>query len=175
MTRLAMLSLVAAVVALRAFPAAAAGAVDVAGSEIDSALQRTAAQAESDQQLRVVNVGGQYNVGIAVVHRARTANRQIGPAGEHSAITEVFHFISGTATLVTGGTLQGGDQVTSDPLTGPGIQGGKIINGHRRAVGPGDVVVIPPNTPVQFTEVTSGQIVYLVVRIDPQKVLQPRH
>ena len=37
------------------------------------------------------------------------------------------------------------------------------------------VVVIPPNTPVQFTEVNSGEIVYLVVRIDPGKNLAPTH
>ncbi len=49
--------------------------------------------------------------------------------------------------------------------------GTRISNGHIRAVGPGDVVVVPPNTPVQFTEVNSGELVYLVLRVDPHKVL----
>ena len=39
------------------------------------------------------------------------------------------------------------------------------------ALAHGDVVIIPPNTPHTFTEITSDQIVYLVVRIDPHKVL----
>jgi len=32
-------------------------------------------------------------------------------------------------------------------------------------------VIIPPNTPHWFKEITSDQIVYLVVRVDPHKVL----
>ena len=41
----------------------------------------------------------------------------------------------------------------------------------RVPIGPGDVVIIPPNTPHWFTEITTDQIVYLVVRVDPHKVL----
>jgi quercetin dioxygenase-like cupin family protein len=46
-----------------------------------------------------------------------------------------------------------------------------VVGGHSRKIGPGDVVIIPPNTPPWFTEITSDQIVYLVVRVDPPKVL----
>jgi quercetin dioxygenase-like cupin family protein len=45
------------------------------------------------------------------------------------------------------------------------------VNGTSRKIGPGDVVIIPPNTPHTFTEITSDEIVYVVVRIDPHKVL----
>jgi quercetin dioxygenase-like cupin family protein len=38
-------------------------------------------------------------------------------------------------------------------------------------VGPGDVVIIPPNTPHWFSDIATDQIVYLVVRVDPHKVL----
>jgi mannose-6-phosphate isomerase-like protein (cupin superfamily) len=160
-----------------AFPAAGAGlvadgtAVHIRGAEVDTALQRTASQAESDQLLRLVNVENQLNLGISVVHRARTSNRPIGPAAAHNDVTEIFHFISGTGTLVSGGTLQDPQQVPTDPVSGPGLLGTRIINGHIRGVGPGDVVVIPPNTPVQFTEINSGELVYLLVRVDPHKVL----
>jgi cupin superfamily acireductone dioxygenase involved in methionine salvage len=34
-----------------------------------------------------------------------------------------------------------------------------------------DVVIIPPNTPHWFSEIVSDQIVYLVVRVDPHKIL----
>jgi Cupin domain len=56
-------------------------------------------------------------------------------------------------------------------LNGPSSGGGTVIGGQARNIGPGDVVIIPPNTPHWFTEITSDQIVYLVVRVDPHKVL----
>ena len=56
-------------------------------------------------------------------------------------------------------------------LNGPSTSGGGAQNGVSRKVGPGDVVIIPPNTPHWFSEITSGEIVYLVVRVDPHKVL----
>jgi quercetin dioxygenase-like cupin family protein len=46
-----------------------------------------------------------------------------------------------------------------------------VEGGVSRKIGPGDVVVIPPNTPHWFSEITTDQIVYLVVRVDPHKVL----
>ena len=58
-----------------------------------------------------------------------------------------------------------------DVCCGPSTGGGPVQNGVTRKIGPGDVVVIPPNTPHWFTEITSDQIVYLVVRVDPHKVL----
>ena len=44
-------------------------------------------------------------------------------------------------------------------------------SGTLSRIGPGDVVIIPPNTPHWFSEITSDQIVSLVVRVDPHKVL----
>jgi mannose-6-phosphate isomerase-like protein (cupin superfamily) len=151
--------------------AAGANAVDISGAEIDKALQRTATDPESDQPLRVVNIENQFNLGISIVHRARTSNRPIDPATARRDITEIFHFISGTGTLITGGTLLKPQQIGPNPVSGAGVQGTRIRNGHIRAVGPGDVVVVPPNTPVQFTEISSGELVYLVVKVDPHKVL----
>ena len=157
-----------AVITLAAAPLASAQtAVQVPGREIESALQRTAEQAESDQPLRILNIAGQYSLGISIVHRARTGGRLIAPAAEHSAVTEIFHFIAGTGTVVTGGSLDAPQSATQDPLSGPTVLGTKIVNGMARAVGPGDVIVIPPNTPVQFTDVNSAELVYLVVRVDP--------
>jgi quercetin dioxygenase-like cupin family protein len=56
-------------------------------------------------------------------------------------------------------------------LTGPTSSGTGIENGDSRKVGPGDVIIIPPNTPHGFSEITSERIVYVVTRIDPHKVL----
>jgi mannose-6-phosphate isomerase-like protein (cupin superfamily) len=145
-------------------------AIDIPNANIETALQMSASTSVSDQQLRVVNVNGEYNVAVAIVHRAKTAGRELDPGAAHKEITEIYHVVSGRGTLVTGGMLEEAkDRTVANRLTGPTAQG-KIMNGHMRIVGPGDVVVIPPNTPHQFTEVTDD-IVYLAVRIDPHKIL----
>ena len=82
-------------------------AVDINKAEIEATVQKTASAPVSDQQIRVVSINGDYNVGVGVVHRAKTAGRDIGGGVEHSQITEVYHVISGNGTLVTGGTIQG--------------------------------------------------------------------
>jgi hypothetical protein len=51
-------------------------------------------------------------------------------------------------------------------------EGTKILNGKSRQVGPGDMFIIPPDTPHTFTEITTDRIVYMVVRVDPHKILQ---
>jgi mannose-6-phosphate isomerase-like protein (cupin superfamily) len=171
MNRLWVALLLAAMPLAGTVLAADGTAVDIRGADIDKALQRTASDFESDQRLRVVNIENQFNLGISIVHRARTSNRPIDPAAARRDITEIFHFISGTGTLVTGGTLLKPQQIGPNSVSGPGVEGTRIRNGHIRGVGPGDVVIVPPNTPVQFTEINSGEIVYLVVQIDPHKVL----
>jgi hypothetical protein len=151
-------------------------AVDVPNAEILYTVQKTAAAAVSDQAIRIVNVNGEYNVGIGVVHRAKTLGGKTLNGIEHSEITEVYHVISGFATLVTGGTLENPKEYAPDHpvvkvLNGPSTGGGAILNGVSRKLAPGDVVLIPPNTPHWFSEIDSDQIVYLQIRIDPHKVL----
>ena len=151
-------------------------ATDVTNAEIQATVQKTATAPVSDQAIRVVSINGEYNVGIGVVHRAKTAGWNPGGGIEHSQITEVYHVIEGNATLVTGGTIENPRETPPDSavvkvLNGPSTGGGPIQNGVSRKVGPGDVVIIPPNTPHWFSEITSDQIVYLVVRVDPHKIL----
>lgn len=151
-------------------------ATDITYAEIKATVQKAASTPVSDQQLRVVGINGAYNVGVGVVRRAKTEGRNPGGGIEHSHITEVYHIIDGEGTLVTGGTIDNPRESPPDSsvvkvLNGPSSGGGPIQNGVSRKVGPGDVVIIPPNTPHWFKEITSDQIVYLVVRIDPDKVL----
>jgi mannose-6-phosphate isomerase-like protein (cupin superfamily) len=151
-------------------------ATDVSSGEIRALAQKTAAAPVSDQALRVVSINGEYNVGVGVVHRTKTAGKDAPSGIEHSQITEIYHVIEGNATLVTGGTMENLTEVPADNpvvvvLNGPSTRGGPIQNGVSRKIGPGDVVIIPPNTPHWFSEITSDQIVYLVVRVDPHKIL----
>lgn len=151
-------------------------ATDVSSAEIQSLVQKTAADRISDQAIRVVGINGEYNVGVGVVHRSKTSGAQAGGGIEHSQITEIYHLIQGNATLVTGGSMENLSEFPADHpvvtvLNGPSTRGGPLQNGVSRKVGPGDVVIIPPNTPHWFSEISSDQIVYLVVRVDPHKVL----
>jgi mannose-6-phosphate isomerase-like protein (cupin superfamily) len=153
-------------------------ATDVSSADVEATVAKTATAAVSDQAIRVVSINDEYNVGVGVVHRAKTAAGQKGNANavEHSQITEVYHFIRGNGTFVTGGTIENARDVAPDSnvvkvLNGPSTSGGAVQGGASRKVGPGDVVIIPPNTPHWFSEITSDQIVYLVVRVDPHKVL----
>ena len=145
-------------------------AVDVSNAEILAAVARATSQPFSNQTLRVLNVNGEYNLGVAVLYRAKTDTAASEAPLEHSQITEVYYMISGNGTFVTGGTLENEREVTG-PAVGPSSTGGKLVGGQSRTIAPGDVVIIPPNTPHWFSEIATDQIVYLVVRVDPHKVL----
>ena len=151
-------------------------ATDIKDSEIQALVRKTPGEAISDQALRIVSISGEYNVAVGVVHRSKTSGQAAGGGIEHSQISEIYHVIAGNATLVTGGTMDNlseypADSPTVAVLNGPSTRGGPLQNGVSRKIGPGDVVIIPPNTPHWFSEVTSDQIVYLIVRVDPHKVL----
>jgi quercetin dioxygenase-like cupin family protein len=148
----------------------------ILNKDILSAVEKTAKDAVNDSQIRVVSINNEYNVGVGEVHRAKTAGRDIGGGIEHSEITEVYHVISGTGTLMLGGNI---DNVKATPadspvvrvLNGPSSGGGRVVGGTGTTLVPGDVVIIPPNTPHWWTDIPTDQIVYLVVRMDPKKVL----
>jgi mannose-6-phosphate isomerase-like protein (cupin superfamily) len=151
-------------------------ATDISSSEIDALVKKTAADRVSDQAIRVVSINGEYNVSVGVVHRAKTSEKNVPGGIEHSQITEIYHVIEGHGTLVTGGTLDNPREVPADNevvtvLNGPSTGGSEIQGGVSRKLGPGDVVIIPPNTPHWYSEITTDQIVYLVVRVDSHKIL----
>jgi mannose-6-phosphate isomerase-like protein (cupin superfamily) len=151
-------------------------ATDISRAEIEALVQKTASDRVSDQAIRVVSINGEYNVSIGVVHRAKTSGKDAPSGIEHSQITEVYHVISGNGTLVTGGTLDNQKEFAAESpvvavLNGPSTGGTGIQGGVSRKLGPGDVVIIPPNTPHWFSEITTDQIVYLVVRVDAHKIL----
>jgi hypothetical protein len=151
-------------------------ATDISSAEIQSLVQKTASDRISDQAIRVLSINGEYNVGVGVVHRAKTSGAQAGGGIEHSQITEIYHVIEGNGTLVTGGSMDNLSEFPPDSpvvtvLNGPSTRGGPIQNGVTRKIGPGDVVIIPPNTPHWFSEIPTEKIVYLVVRVDPHKIL----
>jgi oxalate decarboxylase/phosphoglucose isomerase-like protein (cupin superfamily) len=147
-------------------------ATDVSHADLMAAVQKMTGTV-GDVQLKVVAIENQPNVGIGIVKRTKPGGAN---SIEHSQITEIYHFIEGAATLVTGGTMENAKDSAPESqvvrlLNGPSTQGGKLTGGVSRKMTVGDVVIIPPNTPHWFSEIASDQIVYLVVRVDPHKVL----
>ena len=144
----------------------------IPNSEVMAYVKRGIANQLTDQQIRQVDIG-KVNVGVAVVHRPRLVTAEANVA-EHDLVSEVYHVIDGSATLVTGPDLVGSKRRPADLETvrlfnGPGNNSASIRNGVTHELKPGDVVVIPAGTGHWFTKI-DDHITYLMVRIDPDKV-----
>ena len=123
--------------------------------------------------VRVVDMGG-YNVALGVLHRPETPP---GVAVMHHKVSEVYHILDGSATLVTGGTIVDVTERAADARDvrledGPSASGSSIKGGVTQHVKAGDVVIIPADTPHWFSKI-DGAITYIVVRYDPSRVLAP--
>ncbi len=81
-----------------------------------------------------------------------------GEVEVHEKDTDIFYVLDGTATFVTGGTLQDGRQTA--PFE---IRGTKLVGGDVRTLAKGDVIVVPKGTPHWFRDV-KGPITYFVVK-----------
>jgi mannose-6-phosphate isomerase-like protein (cupin superfamily) len=144
----------------------------VPSSEVQAYVKRAITNKLTDQQIRQVDIG-KANVGIAVVYRGKIDNPNAVVA-EHDLVSEVYHVLDGSATLVLGPDLVGKErrpstETTVRLLNGPGNNSKAIRNGVSHQLKAGDVVVIPAGTGHQFTKI-DDHISYLMVRVDPDKV-----
>lgn len=128
-----------------------------------------------DRQIRIVDMGS-YNLAVGVIHRGATPMRD-GPVGGimHSLVTETYVVISGTGTLVTGGTIANPrDSAPTSTvvriLNGPS-QSGATDGGRSRTISVGDVIIIPAGVFHGFSYIPD-HITYLSIRPDPNKVLE---
>jgi len=143
----------------------------ITSDEVQAYLKRSPADAVvTDQQVRAVDVGKSH-VDIGVVYRNSKAS---GAVAEHDLVSEVYHVIDGSATLVLGSDIvdlkrRPADDRAVKMLNGPGGNGVSIRNGVTYQLKPGDVVIIPAGVGHWFTKI-DDHISYLMVRIDPDKV-----
>jgi mannose-6-phosphate isomerase-like protein (cupin superfamily) len=148
-----------------------APAIYIGAADIQATLKKAPADSVSDQAIRTVSVGN-LNVGVGVVHRsAKAAQTSIA----HDELTEIYHILAGSGTLVTGGTLTKPERFPPDSqtvkeLAGPSMRGTGLDNGVSRTVRAGDVVIIPAGTGHWFSSI-DGTIDYEVMRVDPGKLL----
>src|ERR1700735_4780066 len=103
----------------------------ITSDEIQAYIKRSPADAVvTYQQVRAVDVG-KSNVDIGVVYRNKTAG---GAVAEHDLVSEVYHVIDGSATLVLGSDITDLKRRPTDDravrmLNGPGGNGTSIRNG----------------------------------------------
>jgi mannose-6-phosphate isomerase-like protein (cupin superfamily) len=151
-----------------------------------------------DNTIRVIDMD-KYQLGVAVIHRgamggggssgggaAPAANPSpacggqragaTGPTGIlHDDTAESYVVISGSATLIMGGSIVNGRRSAPDSevttiLNGPSCSG-TMVGYTSRKIKTGDVIIIPEGVPHGFSEI-SDHVTYLSIRPDLKKVLQ---
>ena len=145
----------------------------IPAAELAAYTKKAIAENLTDQQVRDVEIG-KAHIGIGMVHRGRLTAPARDSVAEHDQVSEVYHVIDGSATLVLGPDITNRQRrpaglQTVREFNGPGNNGSEIRNGVSYNLKPGDVVVIPAGTGHWFTRI-DDHIDYLMVRIDPDKV-----
>jgi mannose-6-phosphate isomerase-like protein (cupin superfamily) len=142
-------------------------------SELEAYTSKALAEKLVDQQVRDIDIG-KSNIGIGMVHRGKLDKPNPDSVAEHDQISEVYHVVSGAATLVLGPDIVNRQRRPATMRTvvefnGPGNNGSEVRDGIAYEIKAGDVVVIPAGTGHWFTKI-EDHIDYLMVRIDPDKV-----
>ena len=145
----------------------------IQNDEIQAYAKKAIAEKLTDQQVRDVELG-RAHVGVGVVYRPKLDAPAPASVAEHDFVSEVYHIIDGSATLVLGPDITNRQRRPSTLQTvrefnGPGNNGSEIRNGTTYQLKAGDVVVIPAGTGHWFTKI-DDHIDYLMIRIDPDKV-----
>jgi mannose-6-phosphate isomerase-like protein (cupin superfamily) len=142
-------------------------------SELQAYTKKAIEEKLTDQQVRDIEIG-KAHIGIGMVHRGKLDKPGANSVAEHDQVSEVYHIIDGSATLVLGPDIVDRQRRpvtlrTVVEYNGPGNNGADIRNGVAYNIKAGDVVVIPAGTGHWFTKI-DDHIDYLMVRIDPDKV-----
>ena len=142
-------------------------------SELEAYTKKAVAEKLTDQQVRDIEIG-KAHVGIGMVYRGKLDTPAPNSVAEHDLVSEVYHVISGSATLVLGPDIVNRQRRPATMRTvvefnGPGNNGSEIRNGVPHQIKAGDVVVIPAGTGHWFTKI-DDHVNYLMIRFDPDKV-----
>jgi mannose-6-phosphate isomerase-like protein (cupin superfamily) len=145
----------------------------IPAAELQAYTRKAIAERLTDQQVRDVEIG-KAHVAIGMVHRNKLDAPSPDSVAEHDQVSEVYHVIDGSATLVLGPDIVNRQRRPSTLRTvvefnGPGNNGSDIRNGVAYNIKAGDVVVIPAGTGHWFTKI-EDHIDYLMIRIDPDKI-----
>jgi mannose-6-phosphate isomerase-like protein (cupin superfamily) len=147
--------------------------VYIPAEEIGAYAKKAVAERRVDQQVRDIDIG-KVHIALGVEHRGKLDKAGPHAVAEHDLVSEVYHIIDGSATLVLGPDLvnkkrRPADEETVRLYNGPGNNADDIKDGMSVNLKAGDVVVIPAGTGHLFSHI-DDHIDYIMVRIDPDKI-----
>jgi uncharacterized RmlC-like cupin family protein len=123
------------------------------GADVKSLSDKMAAKKEK-VGIASLAVFGNYQMSVAY----RSAS---GEAELHQTKSDVFYVVSGSCTLLTGGTVAKPRTTQPHEIRGPSVAGGQ-----QRKLHPGDFVSIPAGVPHQMILDSGGEISYAVVKVN---------
>jgi mannose-6-phosphate isomerase-like protein (cupin superfamily) len=124
-------------------------------SVVSAQRLRTVGDSLTPGASRTAQLGGGPGYTYAVTHRDST-----GGVEAHANWTDMFVVQTGSASLVSGGRLDGAREATPGEWRGGTIRGGGTASLHA-----GDVVTIPAGTPHQMVLAPGERITYLAFKI----------
>jgi len=154
-----MLSILALVLSLG--DQAPVPAVHISKEEHDAVLKEQIAKAVVDQPIKAADVRG-GKASVAMLHRVKPE----ASALIHDHVTETYYILSGSGTIVTGGSLGDAKPYDLTRVNAGMSQTGTRQGGESRTLKPGDIIIIPAGTPLSFSAL-DGPISYLVYRFEP--------
>jgi mannose-6-phosphate isomerase-like protein (cupin superfamily) len=150
-----------AILMMLSTPQAPASATVITREEHEAVLKEQIAKNVVDQPIKASEVlGGKASV--AMLHRVKPE----ASALIHDHVTETYYIVSGSGTIVTGGSLGGAKPTDLTRVNAGMSQTGTRIGGEARRVKVGDIIVIPAGMAHSFSEL-DGPISYLVYRFEP--------
>ena len=155
-----MLTILAFVLSLGA--QAPVPAVHISKEEHVAVLKEQIEKAVVDQPIKAADVPG-GRASVAMLHRVKPE----ASALIHDHVTETYYILSGSGTIVTGGSLGDAKPYDLTRLNAGMSQTGTRQGGESRQVKPGDIIIIPAGTPHSFSAL-DGPISYLVYRFEPK-------
>lgn len=145
-------------------------AIMIPSADVQAKVMEMVASGGQDEALRVVSVAGESNLGIYVIHLNPRETEGPITLTTHDDVPEVYYVLQGEGIVYHGGTIEN-PTPRSFAVVGPGTTGiGRDYLSQR--VGPGDLFIVTPDTPHQVNVGAETEMVYLVVRIDPEKHLE---
>ena len=111
-------------------------------AEVDAALAKVRAERKPGNNVVVLVSVGPYPAQLEYRIPGSPPSASV-----HKAQAEFIYIVAGGCTLITGGTLV-------DPKdNGPNMGGTGITGGTARKVAKGDYIMVPPNTPHQYSDI----------------------
>jgi mannose-6-phosphate isomerase-like protein (cupin superfamily) len=148
-------------VAVEQAPQAPVPATYISREDQEAVLAKQKAANVIDQPIQASDVlGGKASV--AMLHRVKPE----ASALIHHHVTETYYIVSGSGTLVTGGSLGDAKPIDLSRFNVGMSQQGTRMGGVSHRVKPGDIIIIPAGTPHSFSEL-DGPISYLTYRFEP--------